>query len=295
MLAQRQAPGFQNSSLNTNPSFSPCNLCMCYYPPSNFHHKWKRHLLATANPKHCEDREEHSIKGYYVPMELKPAFYSSCIESSGPGHAGHMFPPEEIIWNHMRIGGGWFRARKLFNPYLGNREGWKLRWGSGGQQTWITRYKASLQVGNQIKGTKMDLEDFYICRWKVKGVAGGACEALKKGSEDSAGGKGLATALGMDKEILCIVLFYFFLYFGVSKGRLGHPGRNNAAVTWTIICFLLPFSVQFPRWTNKRGLWEEDSHAKIWWAASRSWLSLCCPPSVGLQHRVRGFDAFGNR
>ena len=133
-LAQRQAPGLQNSSLNTNPSFSPCNLCICSYPPSNFHQKWKRHLVATASPKHHEDREERSIKEYYAPMELKPAVYSSCVESSGPGHAGHVFLPEEIMWNHIRIEVGWFGARKLFNPYLGNREKWKLWWGSGVQQ-----------------------------------------------------------------------------------------------------------------------------------------------------------------
>lgn len=58
----------------------------------------------------------------------------------------------------------------------------------------------------------MDPEgDFYICSWKVKGVAGGACEALKKGCEDSAGGKGLAMASGMDNEILCIVLLVFLI------------------------------------------------------------------------------------
>lgn len=35
---------------------------------------------------------------------------------------------------------------------------------------------------------RMDPEgDFSICRLKVKGVAGGACEALETGSEDSAG------------------------------------------------------------------------------------------------------------
>lgn len=78
----------------------------------------------------------------------------------------------------------------------------------------MTRYKASLQVGNRMKVTRMDCEGhFYSCKWKVKGLAGGACEALKKGSEDSAGGKGLATALGMDKEILCIILFILSLFW----------------------------------------------------------------------------------
>lgn len=277
-LAQRQAPCLQNSSLNTNPSLSPSNLCICYYLSSNFHHKWKSHLLATANPKHFEDREERSVKGYYVPTELKPAFYSSCIESSGPGHAGHMFPQKklyEITWE-------WEEADSEPGSCLTLT--WAIeRSGSSGEapeasRTWVTSYKASLQVGNQVKGTRMDSEGaLYICRWRVKGVAGGACEVLKKGSEDSAGGKGLATALGMDEEILCILLFYFYLHISVSKGRLGHPGRNSAAVTGTMICFLLPFSVQFPRWMSKRGLWEAYCNGKSWWAASRSWFSLCCP------------------
>lgn len=33
----------------------------------------------------------------------------------------------------------------------------------------------------------------------------------------------------MDRGTLCLLLFY--LYFGVSKGRLGHPGRISAAAS----------------------------------------------------------------
>jgi len=131
----------------------------------------------------------------------------------------------------------------------------------------------------------MDPEgDFYICRWKVKGVAGGACKALKNGSEDSAGGKGLATASGMDKEIFCLVLFYFCLYFGVSKGRFRHSGRNSAAVTGTMICFLLPFSVQFPRKNEKK---ETLGRGFPWEKLVGS-----LQESVGLQHRVRRGQCF---
>lgn len=196
----------------------------------------------------------------------------------------------------MRKGRGWFRARELFNTYMGNREEWKLQWGSRGQQDMDNKLQSILAGREPDQRDKDGLwRRFIHLLMESQGSSWRSLWSPKKGSEDSAGGKGLATALGMDEDILCILLFFFYLHINVSKGRLGHPGRNSAAVTGTMICFLLPFSVQFPRWMSKRGLWEVYCNGKSWWAASRSWFSLCCPPSVGLKHRVGGFGAFGNQ
>lgn len=73
-----------------------------------------------SNPRHCEDREVHSRKGYFVPTESNHAFHCSCLEFWGPGHAGHTFSPSETIWTHMRMGSGWCRGS--VNPFFSNRK-----------------------------------------------------------------------------------------------------------------------------------------------------------------------------
>lgn len=83
-------------------------------------------------------------------------------------------------------------------------------------------------MGNQLQGTLAGRQpdqnpggEFCCCRWKVKGGAAEACGALRKGSEDMAGDEGLATAFGMENVTQCIVLFCCYLYFYVSKEKLG--------------------------------------------------------------------------
>lgn len=218
-------------------------------------------------------------------MELKPAFYS--IETSGHGHLGHTFSPEEIIWNHVRTGGDLFRARKLFNPCLGSREEWKLWWGSGGGQQDTDNKLPGILAGREPDQRDKDgpWRRFLHLQLEGQGSSWRSLWSPKKGLWGQCRGQGLSHGLrhGQRDTLHCLVFFLISILVFLKEGL-----DTQAAVTGTVICFLLPFSVQFPRWTSTRGLWEEDSHGKSWWAASRSWVSLHCPPSVGLQHRGSG-------